>query len=345
MMQMSFSVQDINTLFEALGQKAESTTFAEDYQQRLQFSSELSDGWMQRYKLRQGLEVVLESIHLCSSLVQEIEYGSDFPAIAISFCLAGQTQIKINSLDQSFNLGCGQGILSVPGSYCGVMTIAYTSEQRHAFITFYIEPKTLYNLIGDRFAQLPNYLQQMITGEDPAPYFQPCAMNAAMWMAAEQVWSCPYQMLTRQLYLEAKAIELIALYFQECTTEMKSVSKYSALRSGDIDRIYQAKNILIQQIDNPPSLIELAKQVRLNDYKLKLGFRQVFGKTVFGYLRDYRMQQAKQLLDQDTMTIAEVAYAVGFANRGRFAAAFKQAYGINPHIYIAEKRSTRSQHP
>jgi AraC-like DNA-binding protein len=68
-----------------------------------------------------------------------------------------------------------------------------------------------------------------------------------------------------------------------------------ALKPDYIDRIYRAREILLQNLHQPLSLTDLAQQVQLNDYSLKCGFRQVFGKTVFGYLHDYRMKQASQL--------------------------------------------------
>jgi AraC family transcriptional regulator, transcriptional activator of the genes for pyochelin and ferripyochelin receptors len=51
-----------------------------------------------------------------------------------------------------------------------------------------------------------------------------------------------------------------------------------------------------QQFMAPPSLLELSRQIGLNDYKLKLGFKQLFGNTVFGYVWEQRMQQARFLL-------------------------------------------------
>lgn len=113
------------------------------------------------------------------------------------------------------------------------------------------------------------------------------------------------------------------------------------LRASDIDPIHLAKEILQRRMDDPPSLLELARLAGLNDRKLKQGFRQVFGTTVFGYLHDYRLEQARQLLSTDTMSVAEVAYAVGFSNRSYFAIAFRRKFGVNPSEYLAESRKYR----
>jgi AraC-like DNA-binding protein len=84
--------------------------------------------------------------------------------------------------------------------------------------------------------------------------------------------------------------------------------------------------------------MELARIVGINDCKLKAGFRQVFGTTVFGYLHDCRMERSRQLLEAGEMSVTEAARAVGFVSRGHFAAAFKRRFGVNPSAYVAQNR-------
>ncbi|MDB9384626.1 helix-turn-helix transcriptional regulator [Nodularia spumigena CS-584] len=57
----------------------------------------------------------------------------------------------------------------------------------------------------------------------------------------------------------------------------------------------------------------------MNERKLKQGFRQIFGTTVFGYLHDHRMEQAKQMLAEQKLSVAEVAHAVGYSHLSHFA--------------------------
>ncbi len=115
--------------------------------------------------------------------------------------------------------------------------------------------------------------------------------------------------------------------------ETKQNNYIHSLKPDDVDRIYQARDILLQCLDNPPSLIELARQVGLNDCTLKRGFRQVFGTTAFGYLHNYRLEQARQLLEERRLNISEIAQAIGFANRSHFASAFRKKFGITPKKY------------
>ena len=145
--------------------------------------------------------------------------------------------------------------------------------------------------------------------------------------------TCPYQGNVRQRYLESKTLELLALKLEQMRQpEVVSNNKIS-LKSDDIHRLYQARQILLTDIEHPPSLLELARQVGINDFKLKRGFRQIFGTTVFGCLYEHRMERAKQLLDTHHLKVAQIAQTVGYANPSQFSAAFKRKFGFSPKVY------------
>jgi AraC-like DNA-binding protein len=108
-----------------------------------------------------------------------------------------------------------------------------------------------------------------------------------------------------------------------------------------VERIHYASKLLRRQITHPPTLIELARAVGINDHKLKVGFRQVFGTTVFGYLHEHRMERSRQLLESGDLGVTAAAEAVGFASRGHFAAAFRRKYGVNPGVYARGRRGGR----
>ncbi len=139
--------------------------------------------------------------------------------------------------------------------------------------------------------------------------------------------------LTKKIYLESKCLELIALKIEQLTNLEKNYKTAIVLKRDDIARIHYAKEILTQNLDNPPSLLDLARKVGLNDYKLKLGFRQVLGTTAFGYLQQQRMEKARQLLLESKMSVKQIARTVGYANQSRFAAAFRKQFGMNPKSY------------
>ena len=160
-----------------------------------------------------------------------------------------------------------------------------------------------------------------------------------MQIALYQILHCPYEGSIAQLYTESKALELVALKLAQISKRLQLPQKNIPLQPQDIDCIHNAKDILIDNIESPPSLLELAKKAGTNDYKLKIGFRQVFGTIVFGYLRNQRMERARQLLLERRMNVSEVAQTVGYNSLSRFSTAFKHYFGITPKAYQKSSRS------
>ena len=154
--------------------------------------------------------------------------------------------------------------------------------------------------------------------------------NAALKTTLQQIIDCPYRGLTKRIFLESKALELLTLQLHQWTEQQKPSTGSRTLQADDVERLYRARDILIRDMQNPPSLMDLARQVGINDYKLKYGFRQIFGTTVFGYLQNCRMERAKQLLAERQLSIAAIAHTVGYASQSRFCHAFKQRYGMTP---------------
>lgn len=92
----------------------------------------------------------------------------------------------------------------------------------------------------------------------------------------------------------------------------------------------QAREILHQNLQKPCSLIDLAHQVGTNENYLKKHFKQVFGHTVYGYVQELRMQEARNLLMNEECDIHEVAQRTGYKRTAHFIAAFKKHFGYAP---------------
>ncbi|MBW4622896.1 MAG: AraC family transcriptional regulator [Cyanosarcina radialis HA8281-LM2] len=190
-------------------------------------------------------------------------------------------------------------------------------------------PEVLKNFAGDR-STLPPEWQHLIGTSTHISYARVGALSPTMQGVLWQIVRCPYGGMIKRMYLECKALELATLILEQEREVQQGRQSLSHLKSDEVDRIHQARNILLQNLEQPPSLPELARQAGLNEKALKQGFRQVFGKPVFGYLHDYRMHQAQQLLMTGEMKVGEVMQQVGFRDRGYFAAAFRKKFGANP---------------
>ncbi|MEM7348112.1 MAG: AraC family transcriptional regulator [Chloroflexota bacterium] len=186
---------------------------------------------------------------------------------------------------------------------------------------------------------LPAYLTDFFKKRDLKPYTHPAVMTTDMQLAVNQILSCRLEGLPRDLYLEAKALELVALYLAFANDQ--NTSSPVTLSPRDIECVREAQHILITSMDSPPSLLELAHRVGLNDYKLKAGFRQAFGTTAFGYLREMRLQRAFDLLQTGIYNVTQTAQTVGYHNIGDFGIAFKRRFGMSPSAIRRAKKSVK----
>ena len=137
----------------------------------------------------------------------------------------------------------------------------------------------------------------------------------------------------QQLYFKGKAFELLSLYFNREEEGAKEHCPFLADESNVI-KIRAAKNIIIERMDEPPSLQELADEIGLSLKKLKEGFKKVYGETVYGFLFDYKMEVARKLLETGDLNVNEVGLKVGYSTASHFIAAFKKKYGTTPKKYV-----------
>ena len=84
--------------------------------------------------------------------------------------------------------------------------------------------------------------------------------------------------------------------------------------------------------DSP--LQDLASEIGLNLKKLKEGFKKIYGDTVYGYLLDYKMNEARSMLNTKKYNINEISIKLGYSTSSHFIAAFKKKFGTTPKKYL-----------
>ena len=158
---------------------------------------------------------------------------------------------------------------------------------------------------------------------------------------AAQVQNCRLQGVNGRIYLEGKALEIIALQLDRLRSEKRASMP---MGKSDIRRLHDARDILFNSLEAPPSLMTLAATVGINDFKLKRGFREVFGDTPYGLLRKHRMEKARSLLLEGDLAVGEIAFTVGYTNISHFIAAFRKQYGVTPGQILQQNRRSYLPH-
>ncbi len=192
------------------------------------------------------------------------------------------------------------------------------------YVALSIDPARLNELLGTQ--ALPARVRQVV--EASAVYARAeLPMNGGLFRLLDEILHAEARGNSRQIYLEAKGLELLAGMIdrvEECDGAARALSQW------DIERLERARRILLERMVDPPTIPELARQAGINEPKLKEGFRRLFGSPVFVYLRNHRMEEACRLLRERRYTVTEVALRVGYANPSKFAAAFRRRFGVSP---------------
>ncbi|WP_166404847.1 helix-turn-helix transcriptional regulator [Desulfonema ishimotonii] len=133
-------------------------------------------------------------------------------------------------------------------------------------------------------------------------------------------------------------MELISLQLTWLASLGGRQNKQSGLSPAERERIHAARELLVRDMASPPPLSELSQRLCLSINKLEAGFQELFGMTVFGYLREYKMQKARHFFEEAEMNVSQVAWAVGYVNVSHFSAAYKKRFGILPKAYLRTAR-------
>ena len=131
------------------------------------------------------------------------------------------------------------------------------------------------------------------------------------------------------VYADLKVLELFLLQFHQMETQKYQNYQYCKTHT-DIDKIHEVSARLIHNLRYTPSISELAREIGMNEKKLCYGFKEVFGNTIFGYLYDYKMQLAQQLLLHTDKSVGEIALQCGYEHLSHFSTAFKRKFGLSP---------------
>ncbi len=137
------------------------------------------------------------------------------------------------------------------------------------------------------------------------------------------------------MFAESKALELLSIYFPLFLCEHEEPNgKNNYFSKTDRQKIEKAHELIVKYMDSPPSLLALSKMAGINDFKLKKGFKEQYGESVFAYLRRLKLERAKEQLLSGQYNVGQAASIAGYTNTSHFAEAFRKLFGVNPSILL-----------
>jgi AraC-like DNA-binding protein len=290
---------------------------------------QLANGKNYFFLLQNGLEVEIDDFEYKEICNRHVDHD-DSPYLISKFYLSGSQRVftpDVKDISNDYEEVAGKNYLFYLPDLHEFERNPVGKHVRRLRIIMSWEFLKLFETSAD---VLPPKLQQLLEGDFQHRFHQPLKTTIEMQKIIRQMFDCAYCGLIKRMYLEAKALELLSLQFTCWKENSHHLDKVGSLRNGDLERLYQAKDILDTCLGNPPSLLDLVQQVGLSEFKLKHGFREVFGTTVWEYAQAYRMERAKRMLVETKLSVVEIAHAIGYATQSHFGYMFKQHFYLTP---------------
>jgi|SRR5690554_4424886 len=202
--------------------------------------------------------------------------------------------------------------------------------QPHSWVvTLFISIRKFHAL----FSEEAEYIRFLSIENRDKKYYKNSSISPTLTIVLNQILNYSIASSIKPLYYRAKAYELLSLYFNDA---VESETERCPFLSDEenVLRIRRAKDLVIRNFVEPPTLQELSSEVGLSLKKLKEGFKKVYGDSVYSFLFDYKMEYARRLLDSGEYNVNEVGLKVGYSTSSHFIAAFKKKYGTTPKKYL-----------
>ena len=255
------------------------------------------------------------------------EYEIDKNHIQFHFCIKGSSKFNFNNGNYSFPVISENSILL----YNPVQELPINAflEPNSLVLSVLISIKKFHSLFSNQADQI-SFLNQDNAGNK---FYKDKKLGPMISVVLNQMAQQSVHESMHNLYLRAKVFELMSLYFNK-DKEMDVEQCPFLVDDKNIKKIRRAKDIIISRMTEPPTLNDLSNEVEISLKKLKEGFKQVYGASVYVFLLDYKMQVSKRLLSSGNYNVNEVALKIGYSTATHFINAFKKKFGTTPKKYL-----------
>ena len=262
-----------------------------------------------------------------SNTIQNFEREINSNFIQIHFCLKGKSKFIFNNNSYSFDVLDNRSILLYNPQR--ILPINLETQPKTTLVSLLISIEKFHSL----FSKESGYIPFLSDENSNKKYYDDTETKPTVSIVLQQIINSNINSSIRNLYVKGKVYELLSLHFQK---EENTEGQYCPflVDEQNVLKIRKAKEIIISRMAEPPSLQDLSTEIGLSLKKLKEGFKQIYGDTVYSFLFDYKMEHSRRLLESNQFNVNEVGLKVGYSTSSHFIAAFKKKFGTTPKKYV-----------
>ena len=259
---------------------------------------------------------------------EDILFSTDINFIQFHFCLEGKISFRYNNGSYTLDLKENNSLILFNPSTN--LPIDATFQKNTRYLSLLITIKKFHGL----FSELTDNISFLSQENSDKKYYKENIISPQISIILNQIINEKLSENVKNLYLKGKIFELLGIYFNESNDLNIEQCPFLA-DEKNVVKIKMAKEIIIKNFENPPSLKELSIEVEIPLKNLKTGFKQIYGNTVFGFLTDYKMNTASKMLSSRSFNVNEVSTHLGYSSSSHFINVFKKKFGITPKKYLS----------
>ena len=287
----------------------------------LKGSNELMEASIENIFIRQDFTLNISNMRV----LKDVEMITPFPShlVGFTFCTKGESTFIVPQEKSPIAFKDGMSTFYKTTPHNGRAQFKVGTEYQS--LAIHLSAQKFQEIVGEETDTLPeDFLKTLLEDDGHKLFVQ--NFDTRIRMLLNELANIQLKGLSRQFFIEGKVLEIMGLLL-----ESLAQSKHQQhISDSDLEKIRQCEELLRAQYSQPHSLLELARKVGLNDFKLKQGFKATFGKPVFKYLQEYRMEKAREELEKNMHSVSEVAENIGYSSLGSFSNAFVNQFGIRP---------------
>lgn len=148
------------------------------------------------------------------------------------------------------------------------------------------------------------------------------------------IMNCKMQGPMKTLLIESKAMELV---MNQVHALQGGENKLVLPSRRERDQLYAARTFLMDRLQEPPRLREVSLAIGLNEFKLKRGFKALFGSSVGAFLQRERLRLAARWMEDPKASIAAISFDLGYSSPQHLSRAFRKFFGSPPRNFRKER--------
>lgn len=300
------------------------STFEEEKSRIYVLRNETGEGVIKSYEILEDIDFLQSNFHMNHLITKE---RRDFDCLAIDYCYEGS--LECNLIDGEY-LYQKPGDLSLDSRTKGYEGFFFPLNHYHSFTVVFFLPQAQAS-IEKSFPDFPVDLRALREKFLAHSYPWFIKNHPEIRNIFESLKDIDAK--NKSIYILLKILTLLLILDSMDMEDVAKREKNIYFPKANVEKIKRIQNLMVDNLEHHYTLNALSEKFKIPLTTMTSCFKEVYGKPINTYMREYKMGYAAKELLLSELSIAEVGLKVGYSNPSKFSSAFRQVLGVLPKEY------------